>query len=126
MLREPLEDGYARFLWRSLEDPAVVVLAAIDEEKGPIGYTYARVEGRDWNRLLDEHGKLHDIYVDPAFRRGGVARRLAEATFEKLTEIGAKRILLDTAAPNDAARALFASMGFEPTMIEMMRRASRG
>ena len=39
---------------------------------------------------------------------------------EKFREIGVKQIRLDTAAKNDAARALFASCGFRPSTTEML------
>lgn len=122
MLHEPLEEGYARFLAAMLADPKAVVLVAFDDEAGrAVGYAYGRLESRDWNRLLDRHAKLHDIYVEEAARRRGVARQLAEATFDRLRELGATRIVLDTAHANEPARAFFASMGFRPTMVEMLR-----
>ncbi len=122
MLHEPLEDGYARFLASMLEDPKAVVLGAFDDDLGrAVGYAYGRVEARDWNRLLDRHAKLHDIYVEEAARRRGVARQLAQATFDRLKALGATRIVLDTAHANEPARAFFASMGFRPTMVEMLR-----
>lgn len=120
ILVEPLEEGYTRFLTRMAADPKSVVLAAIDDELGVVGYTYARLEGRDWNRLLDEHGKLHDIAVDPRARRRGIARQIATETFARLRALGATRIILETAHANVGAQQLFASLGFRPTMIEML------
>jgi ribosomal protein S18 acetylase RimI-like enzyme len=120
LITEPIEEGYARFLTRMVSDPRSVVLIANDSELGIVGYTYGRSEPRDWNRLLDEHSKLHDIVVDPRVRQRGVGRALLTATLEKLRAAGAKRILLDTAHSNLAAQRLFESAGFRPTMIEMI------
>jgi ribosomal protein S18 acetylase RimI-like enzyme len=39
---------------------------------------------------------------------------------EKFREMGVKQIRLDTAAKNDAARALFASCGFRASTTEML------
>ncbi len=120
LLVEPLEEGYTRFLSRTLADPKSVVLAAIDDDLGVVGYTYARLEPRDWNRLLDEHGKLHDIAVDERARRRRVATMLAEETLTRLRALGARRILLDTAHANEGAQRFFATLGFRPTMLEML------
>ncbi len=110
-------------------DPAAVVLVATlpDGDRDAIcGYTYARMEGKDWNDLRDACGMLHDIFVDPKVRRRGIARRLALATFAALEQKGAPFIVLKTAAMNAAAQAFFASIGFRPTMIEMTRSRSDG
>ena len=104
-------------------DPKTIVLVAVrpdpDGEK-ICGYTYARMEDKDWNDLRDPCGMLHDIFVDPNCRRRGIARRLALATFAELEKKGAPFIVLKTAAKNEAAQAFFASIGFRP-MIEMTR-----
>ena len=39
---------------------------------------------------------------------------------ERFGEIGVEQIRLDTAAPNDVARGLFASCGFRPSVQEML------
>ncbi len=117
-LEEPVEDGYAWWIGRELDrDGAVVLVAEIDG--AVVGYTYSSLEKRDWVRLLDAHGAVHDVFVDAAHRRHGVARALMQATVAALAARGAERIVLSTATPNESARALFAELGFRPTMIEM-------
>jgi hypothetical protein len=77
---DEVEGGYGAWLAQEARRPGATVLVAdLDDEV--VGYAYATVEGRDWNELLDAHGKLHDVFV--------------------------------------AGRRLFASEGFEPSMIEM-------
>ena len=117
---EGIEGGYGRWLAKEARGGAVVLVAE-DEAGGVIGYAYAAVEERNWNELLDAHGKLHDVFVDPAARRGGVGRALVEAAVRALVERGVPRVVLSTAVKNPAAQALFRSLGFEPTMIEMTR-----
>lgn len=86
-----------------------------------VGYAYATLEARNWVDLIDAHGKLHDVFVDPAARRSGVARALVVAAIEALRVAGAPRLILSTAAQNEAAQAFFRTLGFAPSMVEMMR-----
>jgi ribosomal protein S18 acetylase RimI-like enzyme len=86
-----------------------------------VGYAYGRLEERDWNALLDVHGGFHDLWVDEHARGGGAGRALAQALLERLSALGAPRIVLKTAAKNEAAQRLFAALGWRPTMLEMCR-----
>ncbi len=66
-------------------------------------------------------GLLHDIVVDPAHRREGLGRLLLDATLAWLEARGAPRVVLSTAARNEAAQRLFTGAGFRQTMVEMTR-----
>jgi ribosomal protein S18 acetylase RimI-like enzyme len=119
-LPERVEAGYAWWLERELARAEAVVLVA--ERVGTIvGYAYGTREGRDWNLLLDEHGAVHDVYVEQGARRSGVAKALLEAMTTELEKLGARTILLSTMVGNDAAQALFRACGFRATMLEMTR-----
>ncbi|HTQ41398.1 MAG TPA: GNAT family N-acetyltransferase [Polyangiaceae bacterium] len=122
MLIDRVEEGYAHFLGREASNPRAVVLCAAEEPSGEIvGYAYGTLEGRDWNALLDPHGALHDVLVDPGVRRAGLGARLVLETCRRLEALGAPRVLLHTAVQNEAAQALFSKLGFRSTMIEMTR-----
>lgn len=129
-ITDPNAPRYGSWLGsRAHGDPgAVVLVATLPASDGETicGYTYARMEGKDWNDLRDPCGMLHDIFVDPTCRRRGIARRLALETFAELEQKGAPFIVLKTAAKNAAAQAFFASLGFRPTMLEMTRSRSDG
>ena len=112
-----VEAGYVRFLRGELGNPAARILAA-ESELGVVGYAYARLEPRDWNNLLDACGALHDIFVDEAARRQGVARALLESVRAWASSRGAPRLVLHTASKNAVARQFFASLGFRETMVE--------
>jgi [ribosomal protein S5]-alanine N-acetyltransferase len=56
---------------------------------------------------------LHDLYVDPAARRGGVARRLMEAAVTQARAAGAVALTLQTARANDAAQRLYEALGWK-------------
>lgn len=114
------EEGYGSFLGQQLDEPNIIVLVAVDENR-VIGYTYAGIEGRDYMSLRGPAGVLYDIVVDPGHRRGGVGRALLDATVASLTARGAPMVVLSTAEHNEPAQRLFASAGFRRTMIEMTR-----
>jgi GNAT superfamily N-acetyltransferase len=122
-----VEEGYAWFLGRELENPEAVVLVAelVQEGAEPevIGYTYAGIEPRSWKELRDRAGFIHDVVVASHVRAQGVGTRLVEAAGEWLTTNGAPRVMLWTAEKNPGAQRLFARLGFRRTMIEMTREA---
>ncbi|MFN8497616.1 MAG: GNAT family N-acetyltransferase [Anaerolineae bacterium] len=123
--RPGTEQGYAGFLATQLAEPDAVVLVA--ERNGQVvGYTYAGVEGWDYMSLRGPAGVLHDIVVDPAERGHGIGRLLLDATLAALKARGAPRVVLSTAAGNEAAQRLFAGAGFRRTMIEMTRELDDG
>ena len=122
LLVDGVEAGYARWFRRELDNPDAVLLTASEDER-TLGYAYGRVEERDWNALLDRHGALHDIFVDPSARRRGIARQLLGSMVRALENKGAPRVLLHTAVENEQAQALFAAFGFRTTMLEMTREA---
>ena len=122
MLIDRVEEGYASFLGREAKNPRAVVLCAAEEpSESIVGYAYGTLEGRDWNALLDPHGALHDVLVDPGARRSGIGAQLVLETCRRLEALGAPRVLLHTAVQNAPAQALFAKLGFRSTMIEMTR-----
>lgn len=119
---ERVRSGYRWWLGKELaNEAAVIVVAAREERIG--GYAYGRVEERDWMRLIDAHGRLHDVWVEPELRGTGVAERLVRACAAGLEAKGVRRILLDTAWANERARRFFEKLGFAPSMVELMRRA---
>jgi ribosomal protein S18 acetylase RimI-like enzyme len=119
-LIEPIEEGYARWLGHELAQEGSVILVA-EQEGVVVGYAYGSLKERDWNALLDACGAIHDVFIDAAARRGGVATRLVVATIERLTALGAPRVVLSTAARNEPAQRFFERLGFRRTMIEYTR-----
>ena len=119
-LPDRVEEGYAWWFERELAAPAAVILVATVRAE-IVGYVYGRLEERDWNALLDEHGAIHDIFVAVPARRQGISRKLLVAMVDELTRRGAARVVLSTMVSNEAAQRLFASCGFRPTMLEMTR-----
>ncbi|HKO57720.1 MAG TPA: GNAT family N-acetyltransferase [Thermoanaerobaculia bacterium] len=116
---EGVERGYAAFLGGVLRDDDGRVFVATDAD-AVIGYVYAALEPLSWKELRGPAGFIHDVVVEEASRHTGVATALLEAAIAWLRERGAPRVILWTAARNEAAQALFARrFGFRETMIEM-------
>jgi len=112
------ESGYGHFLGSVIEAPDSCVLVA--DDGGEIaGYVYVALEPLSWKELRGPAGFIHDVAVAEGARRGGIARQLLAAAIDWLREHGAPRVILWTAAPNEAAQRLFRDLGFRDTMLEM-------
>lgn len=122
--RPGVEAGYGRFLVSRLDADDQVILVA-EADGGVIGYVYAAIEPHSWKDLRDETGWIHDVVIGEHGRRSGVGRLLVDAATAWLAERGMPRVMLSTAARNEAGQAAFTAMGFRPTMIEMAREIVR-
>lgn len=58
------------------------------------------------------YGYLVWLGVDPQFRRAGVAKRLVDRLTEIFIELGARMMIVDTAAENEPALKFFENHGF--------------
>lgn len=84
--------------------PARVVLVA--DHGGAVGYVSVGV--------VDDLADVHRVVVDVRHRRRGHARLLLRAGTTAARERGATRVLLDVAADNAAALALYRAEDFRP------------
>jgi ribosomal protein S18 acetylase RimI-like enzyme len=123
MLFEDPERGYSWWLSTQLEQAEVILLVAEDTAGSVVAYAYARMEPKSYNDLLEAHTKLHDIFVDESARRGGVGEALLREVLRVAGERGTPRVVLMTAAQNEAAQHLFERLGFRVTMLEMTRES---
>ena len=116
--RPGIESGYASFLGSRIDSPDECVFVA-DRDAKVIGYIYAALEPMSWKELRGPAGFIHDVAVAEEARRSGVGTALMKAAIEWLRERGTPRVLLATAARNQAAHPFFRRLGFRDTMIEM-------
>jgi ribosomal protein S18 acetylase RimI-like enzyme len=120
LLVPEVERGYARWLGREIENDFAVVLVGQVQGRAA-GYAYGALGERNWNDLLDAHGKIHDVFVAVEHRRSGLGSALVDRMVGELERLGAPRIVLSRMAGNHAAQRLFAAHGFRETMVEMTR-----
>ena len=85
-----------------------------------VGFLVGTIEREIPIYRLEEFGFIHDVFVEEDYRNEGVGRQMTMLAIEKFRELGVKQIRLDTAAPNEPARALFAACGFRVSVMEML------
>ena len=69
-------------------------------------------------RVVADSADVQRVAVDAAHRGRGTGRRLLDALLAEADRRGCTEVLLEVAADNDAAQALYASAGF----VEIARR----
>lgn len=118
-----VEERYRRWLPERAADPRSVLLVATARAAGlaPVGFLVASMAPTVPIYTVRETGFVHDLWVEPRFRRMGLARELVRACVARFAEIGAAQVRLETAAANGEARRLFESEGFRVSSVEMLR-----
>jgi ribosomal protein S18 acetylase RimI-like enzyme len=106
---------------RAGDSRGVFLVAQPDSSDRLAGFLVATIEREIPIYRLDEFGFIHDVWVEPEFRKQGVGKALTESAVSRFGQLGVTQIRLDTAAANEPARRLFASVGFRPSVIEMLR-----
>ena len=85
-----------------------LLLATVDGEAAGCGALRALPEVDYANAC-----EMKRLYVRPAFRRFGLGRLLVRALMDRGIQAGYSNLLLDTLDDMEAARGLYASLGFE-------------
>ena len=111
---------YDRWLVRRAKDPRSVFLVAEAEPGLLVGFLVGTTEEEIPIYRLKEFGFIHDLWVEEKYRNEGIARQMVTLAVERLREIGMKQVRLDVADQNQAARGLFATCGFRPSIVEML------
>lgn len=115
-------ERYRGWLTERAADPRSVFLVAQATDSAELlGFTIGTIEPEVPIFWVPECGWIHDLWVEPAARRQGVARALAIAASDRFAALGVKQVRLHTGAFNDVARAVFADVGFRPCVVEMLK-----
>lgn len=86
----------------------IVLLAFVDEQLAGCG-AFRPLPDVDYANACE----MKRLYVRRAFRRFGLGRLLAQALIDAATQAGYSAMLLDTLDEMEAARGLYAVLGFE-------------
>jgi ribosomal protein S18 acetylase RimI-like enzyme len=124
----PLEQATAQYLRDAIPSGEYLAWVAEDSSVPPVAIGGAGVQlrrilprpsiGVDALELGPEAIVLN-VYVEPAWRRGGVAEALMRALLETLAARGIQRIVLHA---SDDGRRLYERLGFIPTNEMLLQR----
>ncbi len=98
----------------------------IAEGEGQIvGFAAGEIRRRPRQERLEivryKNGVIAELYVSPSDRRKGVARLLVAELERFFKERGCGAIQVEVFAPNEAARAFYATLGFEERDLVLLR-----
>jgi GNAT superfamily N-acetyltransferase len=102
--RKPADlDLACQFLLERFQHNESIIFVALDQNSTAVGFTqlFPRFSSGAAARLL----VLNDLFVVPAARKRGIARRLLQASAAYGKAVGAVRLTLSTEVANKAARA---------------------
>jgi GNAT superfamily N-acetyltransferase len=68
------------------------------------------------------YAELTELYVEPSYRRRGVARALIAYAEQLARERGAEEVIIMTGINNAAARALYHTMGYDSYAVALNRK----
>ncbi|MBX3606122.1 MAG: GNAT family N-acetyltransferase [Piscinibacter sp.] len=92
------------------EPAGCLLLALVDGALAGCGALRPRADADQANAC-----EMKRLYVRPPFRRFGLGRLLAQTLMDEARRSGYSVVLLDTLDDMEAARELYASLGFEET-----------
>ncbi len=108
---KPLDEAVRGRLIKGLREfPTTIVFLAFQENQ-PIGLANSFLGYSTFAAapLLN----IHDLAVDPKYRRRGVGRQLLSAIEQHAKKIGCCKLTLEVLANNHTAKGLYESFGFE-------------
>lgn len=69
---------------------------------------------------------LCDLYVAPAHRRGGLARKMMSGVARRARELGARELVISTGVKNAVAQRFFAAIGAQPQRAAVFMMSADG
>src|SRR5204863_6811372 len=105
-----------RMLRRSADNEGVVLVAE-DDDGDIVGFASGEIYRRDRDERFEViayvNGEVTELYVARPSRRRGVATALLTALDEHFREHRCGAVQIEVFAPNGAARAFYARLGYE-------------
>lgn len=114
-------ERYRGWLRTRSEDADSVLLVAVVEES-IAGFIVGEILEEIPVFTLTRYGFLHDLWVEPQFRRRGIARKLLIEAMARLKARGVSQIRGDTAAMNNESRAMLEGLGFRSSTVLMVHQ----
>ena len=113
------EKRYESWLKRLIQNSRdLCLIAEVDQQQ--IGFLIGTIEQEIPIYRLKEYAFIHDLWIEPEYRRSGIAKQLVQRSINHFRQLEIAQIRLDTAQINEAARQLFAECGFRISTIEML------
>ncbi len=69
---------------------------------------------------------LCELYVVPAHRRGGLARKMMSAVAQRARDLGARELAITTGVENEVAQKFFAAVGARPRQAAVFMMSADG
>jgi GNAT superfamily N-acetyltransferase len=131
-LHPQAELRFLQWIGKSGEDPRSLFLVAEDNGR-IVGMLSATVEDNLPIYACEEYACIHDIWVDPPYRRRGAGEQLVTEAIRAFGEVGVSQLRITTAATNESGRRVLERGGMRVSAIEMLaevgargRRRARG
>jgi ribosomal protein S18 acetylase RimI-like enzyme len=113
------QEQFAGALENQLNRPtATVIVADIGSELA--GFISGAIESAGPDRLPERHATIGYLWVEPPFRRRGIARALVRAIAEwASSQDGVSHFEMPVLAADEAAARFWASLGFRPFITRL-------
>jgi ribosomal protein S18 acetylase RimI-like enzyme len=87
-----------------------------------VGYVKARIKKRDPIYKIEKMGFIDDVYVQPKYRRQGIAKEFIKQIFAWYKKRGIKYADLFVVSNNETAKTVWKNMGFRGYLKEKYRK----
>jgi ribosomal protein S18 acetylase RimI-like enzyme len=119
-LRPDADARFHRWLGPAIEDPRAMLVVA-EEGAAIVGFLAAVVETDLPIYKCDQYAVVIAMWVEPAFRRRGVATEMIDLAARKYAKMGIGQLRVRTAVANAAGRAMLEQAGFRAATVDLLR-----